>query len=201
MSYTPIVYFISTSYLRSVTSIEDNVDDDKLTPFIVQAQDTYLQQIIGETFYNYLKDGVKNNTLNSTYLSFMRNYVQPLVGQYTVYLAFPFLNLKITNKAISKESSENSTPADLGEMKYMRSAIKDIAEFYAKRMVKHLLDYQYLYPPYANPDAKDNFPKKADSYFTGLYIPENYYAWNIPLYQERYGINFPCGFGCGDYNY
>ena len=198
MSFTPVVYFISTTYLRQNTSIEDNVDDDKLTPFIVQTQDSFLQTIIGETFYNYLKDGVQNNTLNSNDLSFMRNFVQPLVAQYTLYLAFPFLNLKITNKAISKEGSDNSQAADITEIKYMRSAIKDIAEFYAKRMVKHLLDYQYLYPAYANPNAKDNLPKKAESYFTGVYIPKNYYNWSIPKYQERYGINFPCGFGCND---
>jgi hypothetical protein len=201
MAYQPIVYFISTSYLRSVTPIQDNVDDDILTPHITVAQDTYLQQIIGETFYDHLKNGVKNNTLNNNDLTFMRDFVQPLIAQYTMYLAFPFLNLKITNKAISKESSEYSQPADLGEMKYMRSSIKDIAEFYAKRMVKHLLDYQYLYPSYANPNAKDNLPKRADSYFTGLYIPQNFYPWNVPQYQERYGINFPCGFGYNDYNY
>ena len=61
MSYTPIVYFISTTYLREVTPIEDNVDDDKLVPFIVQAQDTYLQQSIGETGYDALKEAIKNN--------------------------------------------------------------------------------------------------------------------------------------------
>jgi hypothetical protein len=52
MSFTPKVYFISTQYLRENTPIEDNVDDDKIVPFIIQAQDTYLQEGIGETFYN-----------------------------------------------------------------------------------------------------------------------------------------------------
>ena len=121
MSYTPIVYFISTTYLREATPIEDNVDDDKLVPFIVQAQDTYLQQSIGETGYNALKEAVKNNTLTQDEQLFMRNYVQPLVAQYTFYLALPFIAFKATNKSLSKESSEYSQPVDLSELQYIRN--------------------------------------------------------------------------------
>ena len=54
MSYTPVVYFISTTYLRDQTPIEDNVDDTKLTPWIVQSQDTFLCEGLGETFYDRL---------------------------------------------------------------------------------------------------------------------------------------------------
>ena len=82
MSYTPVVYFISTTYLRDQTPIEENVDDTKITPWIVQAQDTFLQEGLGETFYDRLKDGVQNNNLNADEQSFMRNFVQPQVAQY-----------------------------------------------------------------------------------------------------------------------
>ena len=56
MSYTPVVYFISTTYLRDQTPIEENVDDTKITPWIIQSQDTFLQEGLGETFYDRLKD-------------------------------------------------------------------------------------------------------------------------------------------------
>ncbi|NBR98889.1 MAG: hypothetical protein EBT42_00615, partial [Actinobacteria bacterium] len=127
MSFTPIVYFISQEYLLANTPIEDNVDWNKISPYVIQAQQLYLQQSIGETGYNALSDAVKNNTLTNDEQTFMRNYVQPLVTQYTFWLCLPFINFKATNKALSKESSEFSQAADLDEMKFLRSNVKDAA--------------------------------------------------------------------------
>ena len=199
MSYTPVVYFISTTYLRQQTPIEDNVDDTKLTPWIVQAQDTYLQEGLGETFYDRLKDGVQNNNLNSDEQSFMRNFVQPQVAQFAFYLMMPFINLKITNKSIAKEGSEFSTPAELTELKFLRSAVLDMAEFYKRRMIKYLLDHPSMFPQYNNPNALDNMPKSAQAYFTGIYIPYGHRRGNIPNWLEPYGTISPCQ-GCGGGN-
>jgi hypothetical protein len=199
MSYTPVVYFISTTYLRDQTPIEENVDDTKITPWIVQAQDTFLQEGLGETFYDRLKDGVQNNNLNADEQSFMRNFVQPQVAQYAFYLMMPFINLKVTNKSIAKEGSEFSTPAELSELKYLRSAVLDMAEFYKRRMIKYLLDHPSMFPAYNNPNALDNMPKSAQAYFTGIYIPYGHRRGNIPNWLEPYGTISPCQ-GCGGGN-
>ena len=196
MSFTPKVYFISITYLRENTPIEDNVDDDKIAPFIVQAQDTYLQEGIGETFYDRLKEGVQNNNLNNNESTFLRNYVQPMVAQYAFYLMFPFLNFKATNKAISKEGSEFSTPAELGEIQYLRNNILDLAEFYKRRMIKWLLDHPGVFPQYDHPDALDNMPKSPQSYFNGIYIPYPTTRGNVVNYIEPFGNINPCsGYG------
>jgi len=196
MSFTPKVYFISTTYLRQNTPIEDNVDDDKISPYIIMAQDTYLQEGIGETFYDRLKDGVENNNLNSDESTFLRNYVQPMVAQFAFYLMFPFLNYKATNKAISKENSEYSTASELDEIKFLRSNILDLAEFYKRRMIKWLLDHPGVFPQYDNPNALDNMPKTAQSYFSGMYMPYPTTRGNIVNYVEPYGNINPCS-GCG----
>jgi hypothetical protein len=81
MSYNPVVYFISQEYFFQNTPVEQNVDWDKIQPYIVQAQQLYLQQTIGETGLNALSDAVKNNTVTPDEQTFIRNYVQPLVTQ------------------------------------------------------------------------------------------------------------------------
>lgn len=196
MSYTPIVYFISTTYLREATPIEDNVDDDKLVPFIVQAQDTYLQQSIGETGYDALKEAIKNNTLTPQEQLFIRNYVQPLVAQYTFYYALPFIAFKATNKSLSKESSEYSQPVDLSELQYIRNNVKDVAEFYQRRMVKWLLEHPGVFTWYDNPNSKDNLPKTPQSYTSGVYMPFGYGWSGVPTWVEPYGSTDNCT-GCG----
>lgn len=196
MSFTPVVYFISQDYLLSNTPIEKNVDWDKISPYVIQAQQLYLQQSIGETGYNALSDGVKNNTLSVDEQTFMRNYVQPLVAQYTFWLCLPFINFKATNKALSKESSEYSQAADLDEMKYLRSNVKDAAEFYQRRMVKWLADHPGTFTWYDNPAALDNLPKTIQSYFGGVYMPFGYGSSYYPIWTEPYGSTSPCS-GCG----
>jgi hypothetical protein len=199
MSYTPIVQFISTEYLRSVVPIEQNVDDEKLIPFIVQSQDTYLQQSIGETGYNALKQGITGNTLTNDEVYLMKNFIQPLVAQYSFYLALPFIAYKPTNKSVSKESSEYSQAVDLSELQFLRNSVKDVAEFYQRRLVKYLLDYPSTFWWYANPDSKDNLYKTTQSYFSGIYVPNPSTTFGYKVWTEPYGTTFPCG-DCGGWS-
>ena len=196
MSFTPVAYFISQDYLLANTPIEKNVDWDKISPYVIQAQQLYLQQSIGETGLNALSEGVKNNTLTTDEQALMRNYIQPLVCQYTFWLCLPFINFKATNKALSKESSEFSQAADLDEMKYLRSNVKDAAEFYQRRLVKYLADHPGKFTWYDHPAALDNLPRTIQSYFGGVYLPFGYGGNAFPTWTEPFGSTSPCT-GCG----
>jgi hypothetical protein len=196
MSFNPVVYFISQEYFFQNTPVEQNLDWDKIQPFVVQSQQLYLQQSIGETGLNALSDAVKNNTLTPDEQKFIRDYVQPLVTQYALWMALPFINFKATNKALSKESSEYSQAADLDEMKYLRSNVKDAAEFFQRRLVKWLADHPGTFTWYDNPAALDNLPKTIQSYFGGVYLPFGYGGSYYPTWIEPFGSTSPCT-GCG----
>jgi hypothetical protein len=47
MSY---VLFISEARLKRLTAIHDNVEPQELTPFVQQAQDIYIQDVLGFGF-------------------------------------------------------------------------------------------------------------------------------------------------------
>lgn len=196
MAYTPIVYFISQEYFLANTPVEKNVDWDKIAPYVIQAQQLYLQQSIGGTGLQALNEGVKLNTLTPQEEYLMRAYIQPLVCQYTFWLALPFINYKATNKALSKESSEYSQAADLDEMKYLRSSVKDAAEFYQRRLVKYLVEHPGEFYWFDHPDAKDDLPKTIQSYFGGIYLPFGYGGSEYPIWTEPYGSTSPCT-ACG----
>ena len=100
------VKFVSTALFKESTTVEMNVDDTKIVPIIYKVQDVYLQQILGTTFYDTLKNGVVSGTTNSDEETLIRDYIQPYVIEMTLYEVIPFLNFKLTNKAVSSESSE-----------------------------------------------------------------------------------------------
>ena len=192
------VKFISTIYLKTNTTIEDNVDDNKLVPFIYSAQDTHIQQALGTNFYNRLKSGVTNNDLTTLEDDILRDYIQPCLAQWVFYEVYPFLNFKTTNKAVSKESSEFSQPSELDEIKYMRQTIRDLAEFYTKRLNSYLCDYGYLFPEYENPDPYENLPANSKSYFGGVYLHRRGREL-FKDYPTYYGDRYDCrdgGSGC-----
>lgn len=196
MSFTPVVYFISQDYFLANTPVEKNVDWDKIAPYVIQSQQLYLQQSIGGTGLNALSEGIKNNTLTPDEQELMRAYIQPLVTQYAFWLALPFINYKATNKALSKESSEYSQAADLDEMKYLRSSVRDASEFYQRRLVKYLADHPGKFYWYDHPDALDDLPKTIQSYFGGVYLPFGYGGNAFATWTEPYGSTSPCT-SCG----
>lgn len=165
------VKFISTKFLKENTTIQDNVDDDILVPFIYKSQDTHLQQVLGTTFYDRLKDGVVADDLNADETALIDDYIQNMVAEWTLYESLPHLNYKLTNKAISKESSEFSVNSELNELKYLRESVRDMAEFYTKRLQVFLCDYSSLFPEYQNPDSKENLTRSSQAYFNGVYLP------------------------------
>ena len=137
MSY---VLFISESRLKSLTAVHDNVEPQEITPFVQQAQDIYIQEILGTYFYQTLKDKIINDTVSGYYKTLLDDYIAPTLANYAVYLAFPSLNYKIKNKAVMTPTSEESTTTDLSSLKYVRGSVQDTAQFYSERTREYLRD-------------------------------------------------------------
>lgn len=178
MSYNK-VKFVDANYIKDSTTLELNIDDNKITPVIYKVQDLYLQQSLGTTFYKHLKDGVvatelelSAGTLSNLEKELIVDYIQPVVSEYSLYELIPLMNFNFTNKAVSQKSSEFSQPSNLEDVKYLRSNVKNMAEFYMKRLNKYLCDNSDLFPKYKNPDSKENVKKNGSSYFSGIHIPK-----------------------------
>lgn len=166
------VKFIDIDFLKSNTTINENVDDNILVPFIYKAQDTHLQSVLGSSFYNHLKSAIVANSLTPEERALILDYIQNMVAEWTLYEVLPFINYKLTNKAISKERSEYSNNSELNELKYIRQTVRDLAEFYSKRLVNELNQNCNLYPEYNNPDRPENLRKNNSVYYSGIYIPK-----------------------------
>lgn len=164
-----IVKFIDAAYLKQHTTIEQNVDDNKLTPFILKSQDTHLQEILGSSFMEHLYNAYLNNTMTNDERNLVIDYIQRMVAEWAFYEAYPHITFKPANKAVVKQNSDNSNPIELDELKYMRNVIRDLAEFYSERLRKYLNYNSELFPEYYNINAPENLPRINRSYFSGIY--------------------------------
>jgi hypothetical protein len=171
MSY---VLFISSARLKKLSGIYENFYDDLIQPFTLQAQDIYVQEKLGTSFYNSLKLRVSGSTTTALEQTLLNDYIAPMLANYAVWLALPSIHYRIKNKAVLVGTSEEAQPADLNELKFLRSSILDIAQFYGERMREFLVDNESSFPEYVNYDENYMAPNKRNTYSQGLYIPKDY---------------------------
>jgi hypothetical protein len=164
-----MIRLINATDVKNNTTIEKNVDNAIIAPFIFKVQDIHLQQALGTAFYLDILDKYDNGTLNADELNLVNTYIKPMLIEWVYYEVYPHISYKPTNKSISKERSEYSDPSDLSGIKYMRDAIRNMAEYYTQRLNRHLCDYSSLFPLYLNPGPKQNVKARSKSYFSGVY--------------------------------
>lgn len=169
MSY--YVLFISEKRLKELTAVHANMQPDELVPFALQAQDIYIQELLGTKFYNNLKTAVYNGSTNTDEQNLLNNYIAPMLANYAVYMALPSFNYKMKNKSVLNPSAEEAQNVDLTELKYLRGTIKDAAEFYRERAREYLIDNEELYPDYINYGVDGMAPNKRNAYSSGIVIP------------------------------
>ena len=172
------VKFVSEQRLKTYTALDENIRVKDITPFILNAQDLYIQPLLGTKFYKHLKDQIINNNLSGDEDSFIDDYVAKATMYYSLYLMLPTLKYKIVDKGILNGASEDTTATTLDELKYLRQSAIDTAEFFAKRLIEFLKDNPGMFPQYENPGVKGMMPDRSTPYFSGLVTKTPYRKYN-----------------------
>lgn len=166
-------FFLSTQYLKDNTVVNNNVDNELLEPFIITAQNKYIESILGTALFNDIKTNIQNVTISGDNKTLLDDYIQPCLKEWIVYESLPFLNYKLTNKAIATKSSENSEPSELNEVQYLRNNVKDTAEYMSQRLINYLKQQSNdgKFPLYQNPGNDiDTIRPNSSTYFNGIYL-------------------------------
>lgn len=166
-----ISLFVSEQRFKQFTSVDNNVRDNDVAVYILQAQQMYAQDTLGTTFYNRLTEGIIANDLTADEGNLLNDYIAPMVMQYGYYLMLPTLKYKIVDKGVLNGTSEETSATSLEELKYLRQAALDAAQFYTKRLREYLLDNPGMFTQYENPGTDGMYPNKTNPYFSGLVTP------------------------------
>ena len=189
--------FITEDKLKSYTGIEDNVDPAIIYPFVLQAQDLYVQQTLGTKLYTAIKNYVVDNVVNGTtiptaYKTLLDEYISPMVVHYSYFLALPHIKYRTSNKGLLSGNSEVADSVTLEETQFLLNKIHDTAKFYNERLRDYLKAYQENYPEYQSYTNKDGMaPKRGTSYYTGLAIPGRYTKYCDDCEDSEGQINIP----------
>lgn len=183
------VLFISEEKIKSYTSIHESVSPEDLTPYVLQAQDIYMLNYLGQTFYTQLKDQITAGTISAPNRWLLDNYIGSILCNYAMYHALPFLKYKVFNKSILSPTQENAGSIGLDELKFLQNQVREVAESYVDQMQTYLSNNLSQYPAYGNANSTDGqAPDKKTPYFGGLQT-------NSQFFNYRKYRNYPYGTG------
>lgn len=165
--------FITVKYLKDNSPILQYVNEDELQVYIRPAQDVYIQKALGTKFYYSLMGKISNTSLNTNEIDLITQYIQPSLVWWTTHEFALYANYKFTNKAISKQNSDNSNPSELNEVNYLTTSLRQKAQYFTDRLTKHLMGETTKFPEYLEyyTNTFENIPSSRQNYYWGIYVP------------------------------
>lgn len=134
-------YLISAENIRKLGMIHPNTDTKLLTVAIKRSQDMHIQPALGTPLYKALLLRVQNNDwMDANYVTLMNDYVIPCLVAFVDYRSAVFLNEKLTNKSVGRQSDDTMQANDNSQTKQLQDHLRKDAYFYKERLIGYLMD-------------------------------------------------------------
>lgn len=172
MAATFSALFIDDVYLSQYTPLGASVDINTIYPFVEEAQNVYIQDILGTPLYVDLEWKLYSGVTYSNIERQLVDICSKALAYWTVYMALPHLAIKVRNLGVARPTSTDAQPSTIDEMKYIREEMKNLGEFWNTRVVNFLCENSQQFPLY-NAASEDMYPS-IKQYDSDIYLEDTY---------------------------
>jgi len=130
--------FITPKEMAGTTVMGGNIDRDKFTFCIANAQITTVEPLLGSELYDKIVADVTNGTLVDEYLFMYENYIKPITKNTAVAEYIEISVFTLANNGLFKHSPENSEAVTRSESEYLSGKYRAMAQMYAQRFEKYI---------------------------------------------------------------
>lgn len=192
---------ISSDYLKSVTNLSENIDDDYILPAIRLSQDIELEATIGTALTNKIKEIIADNTIgneeNKFYKILLDDYIQMMLAYYTVAnLTLP-ISIKFNNFGLTRTDDDRTYNISFDELGQIKEYYSKYADYYKYRLQLYLIENYFQFPELQQWHSIDELQ-------TNLYSASGCSIWLggargksfVPMDRDSYlwsKYNFPSG--------
>ena len=148
------------------TAANGNIDNDKLLPFINQAQDIHIQNYLGTDLYNRIKADIVASTLTNPYLALVNDYIKPMLLHWSMVEYLPYAGVNISNGGIYTKNPENSTALTRDDVDSLIERARTTAQFYTNRFIDYMQSgvAPTSFPEYYSNSQADMYPDDIASF-------------------------------------
>ncbi len=182
MAATFSALFIDDQYLKDYTPLGKSVDINEIYPFVEEAQNVYVQDVLGTPLYMDLEYKLYTGVTYSNIERQLVDLCSKGLAYWTVYMALPHLGIKIRNLGVARPTSTDAQVSTIDELKYVREEMKNLGEFWNTRVVNFLCQYSNEFPLY-QASTDDMYPNTRQ-YDSDIYLEEGYR--NLTYEEIRY---------------
>ncbi len=151
--------FITRHDISVFTAANGNIDNDKLLPFINQAQDIHIQNYLGTDLYNKIQADIVASTLTGNYLTLVNDYIKDMLLHWSMVEYLPYAGVNIANGGIYTKNPENSTALSKEQVDSLIERSRTTAQFYTNRFIDFMQNNAAgLIPEYYSNSQEDMYP-------------------------------------------
>lgn len=164
------VLLTSESFVKSVTSISENVFGNYLLPSIREAQETSLRGVLGDSLTDRLKEVVSSpETSEKRYLDLI-DKLQYFLAYSTIVKLIPKVQFKIGNAGVIKTTDENIQTATFSEIEKMIFNYQNQADVECRKLQQWLLKNYSDYPELSENDCRSIKANLTSAASCGLWL-------------------------------
>ena len=151
--------FVTRHDISVFTAANGNVDNDKLLPRILIAQDIHIQNYLGTDLYNKIQADIVGSSLVDPYLSLLNDYIKPMLLHWSMVEYLPYAGVNIANGGIYTKNPENSTALTKEHVDSLVERSRTTAQFYTNRFIDFMQNNAAgLIPEYYSNSQEDMYP-------------------------------------------
>lgn len=139
------ILFISEDYVKTNSGLNDNLFGKFLLPTMREAQDVYLQQIIGSTLYNKIINLIDEEIIGEDeyvlYKELLDDYIRPYLLYETLVQLIPVINAKLANFGSMQSNDEHLVNLSQGDVVVLTGHYQGNADFYCRRLQEFILNH------------------------------------------------------------
>lgn len=177
MSYKNVL-LVSEDYIKTNTSISDNICGDFILPSIYFAQHQYLEEFLGSAMVRKLQELVAEDTINLVenvkYKELLDDYILDYLAYMVVVEVIVATSFKISNMGSTRTDGEKESNISYNEVMKLKDYYKDKADYIQYRTQRFLIAHYNDYPELSNYKSVEDLQ------------PNLYSAADVPIFLGGY---------------
>lgn len=162
--------FVSECHFEQMSPLVGNYEFEYLIPFIIQATDLDITEIVGEALMKQLNTATTDCVISIDEENLIDNYIQPALVAYTMFRSMNFLSVKPDNSGLVRRDSQNGTAISMDESSFLADSQKTVAEMYGQRLADFLCANREIYPDFGTEVQGEQSPTDNPSFTGGLFV-------------------------------